>query len=55
MNNKLKEMVMMTYDEIVTDVEKLMRKACEKAGVDYGHFVAALDNAFDARFEIMEM
>jgi hypothetical protein len=48
-------MVMMTYDEIVADVEKLMRKACEEAGADYDHFVAALDNAFDARFEIMEM
>ena len=45
----------MTYDEIVADVEKLMREACEEAGADYDHFVAALDDAFDARFEIVEM
>jgi hypothetical protein len=46
---------MLTQKEIVADVEKLMRKACEEAGADYDEFVAALDNAFDARFEIMEM
>ena len=46
---------MLTQKEIVADVEKLMRKACEEAGADYDEFVAALDNAFDARFEIVEM
>ena len=46
---------MMTYDEMIADVEKLMRKACDEAGGDYDEFVAALDNAFDARFEIVEV
>ncbi len=46
---------MISYDEMVADVEKLMRKACDDAGCDYDEFVAALDNAFDARFEIVEM
>jgi hypothetical protein len=49
------EMIMMTYDEIIADVEKLMRKACEEAGADYDEFVIKLNDAFDARFEIMEM
>ena len=55
MNNKLKEMVMMTYDKIVADVEKLMRKACEEAAADYDEFVMKLNDVFDARFEIVEM
>jgi hypothetical protein len=48
-------MVMMTYDEIVADVEKLMRKACEEASADYDEFVMKLNDAFDARFEIVEI
>ena len=48
-------MVMMTYDEIVADVEKLMRKACEEAAADYDEFVMKLNDVFDARFEIVEM
>jgi nitrate reductase assembly molybdenum cofactor insertion protein NarJ len=56
MNNKLKEMVMiLNREEMIADMVRLMRKACEEAGADYDEFVAALDNAFDARFEIMEM
>jgi hypothetical protein len=46
---------MITWDEMIDDVEKLMRNACDEAGADYDHFVAALDDAFDARFEIVEM
>ena len=51
----MKEMIMMTWNEMIADVEKLMRNACEEAGANYDHFVAALDDAFDARFEIVEM
>jgi nitrate reductase assembly molybdenum cofactor insertion protein NarJ len=46
---------MITYDEMIADVVALMHTACEEAGADYDHFVAALDNAFDARFEIVEV
>ena len=46
---------MISYDEMIADVEELMLKACDDAGADYDEFVAALDDAFDARFEIMEM
>ena len=45
---------MLTQKEIVADVEKLMRKACEEAGADYDEFVTKLNDAFDARFEIEE-
>lgn len=47
--------MILTYNEMVADVEKLMRKACEEAGADYDEFILALDNAFDARFEIAEV
>ena len=46
---------MLTYDEMVADVEKLTRKVCEEAGVDYDEFVMKLNDAFDARFEIVEI
>jgi hypothetical protein len=47
--------MILTYKEMVADVEKLMRKACEEAGADYDEFVMKLDDAFDARFEIVEI
>ena len=46
---------MLTQKEIVAEVEALMRKACADAGADYDEFVAKLDAAFDARFEIVEV
>ena len=45
---------MLTQKEIVAEVEKLMRRACEEAGADYDEFVTKLNDAFDARFEIVE-
>jgi hypothetical protein len=46
---------MKTYDEMIADVVQLMRKSCEEAGADYDEFVMKLDDAFDARFEIVEV
>ena len=46
---------MMTYDEMIAEMVRMMRKACEEAGADYDEFILALDNAFDARFEIVEV
>jgi hypothetical protein len=47
--------MILNREEMIADMVRLMRKACEEVGADYDEFVAALDNAFDARFEIMEM
>jgi hypothetical protein len=47
--------MILNREEMIADMVRLMRKACEEAGADYDHFVAALDDAFDARFEIVEM
>jgi hypothetical protein len=46
---------MLTHKEMIAEVEALMRKACEEAGCDYDEFIAKLDAAFDARFEIVEV
>jgi hypothetical protein len=43
--------MILNREEMISDMVRLMRKACEEAGADYDEFVAALDNAFDARFE----
>ena len=45
---------MLTQKEMVAEVEQLMRKACADAGADYVEFVTKLNDAFDARFEIVE-
>ena len=47
--------MILTYNEMIADVEKLLRKACEEAGADYDEFVMKLNDAFDARFEIVEV
>ena len=47
--------MILNREEMIADMVRLMREACEEAGADYDHFVAALDDAFDARFEIVEM
>jgi len=47
--------MILSREEMIADMVRLMRKACEEADADYDEFVEALDNAFDARFEIMEM
>jgi hypothetical protein len=47
--------MILNHEEMSAVMVRMMRKACEEAGADYDHFVAALDEAFDARFEIMEM
>jgi hypothetical protein len=50
------EIVMiLNHEEMITDMVRLMRKACEEAGVDYDEFVMKLNDAFDARFEIVEI
>ncbi len=46
---------MLTHKEMIAEVEALMRKACADAGGDYDEFIAELDAAFDARFEIVEV
>ena len=46
---------MKTYDEMIADVVQLMHKACEEVGTDYDEFVMKLNDAFDARFEIVEV
>lgn len=46
---------MLTYKQMVAEVEKLMRESCDEAGCDYDEFVTALNDAFDARFEIVEV
>ncbi len=46
---------MMTYDEMSAVMVQMMRKACEEAGADYDEFVMKLNDAFDARFEIVEV
>jgi hypothetical protein len=45
---------MLTVTEMRAQVEALLRKSCEDAGGDYDEFIAALNYAFDARFEIIE-
>ena len=47
--------MILNREEMIADMVRLMRKACEEVGADYDEFVAALDNAFDARFEIVEV
>ena len=47
--------MILTYDEMVASVDQMIRDACEEEGVEYDHFVASLNDAFDARFEIVEM
>jgi nitrate reductase assembly molybdenum cofactor insertion protein NarJ len=47
--------MILNREEMITDMVRLMRKACEEAGADYDEFVAALDSALDAQFEIVEM
>ena len=46
---------METRVQMIVDVVQLMHKACEETGVDYEEFVLALDDAFDARYEIVEV
>jgi len=41
----------LTVKEMKDQTEALLRKSCEDAGGDYDEFIAALDYAFDARFE----
>ena len=48
-------MMILNREEMIADMVRLMRKACEEAGVDYDEFVMKLDDAFNARFEIMEI
>jgi hypothetical protein len=45
---------MLTVTEMRAQTEALLRKSCEDAGGDYDEFIAALNYAFDARFEIIE-
>ena len=45
---------MLTVAEMKAQVEALLRKSCEEAGGDYEEFIADLDRAFDARFEIIQ-
>lgn len=40
--------MILNHEEMIADMVRLMRKACEEAGADYDEFVAALDNALDA-------
>ena len=47
--------MILSREEMIADMVRLMRKACEEAGADYDEFVAAMDNALDAQFEIVEM
>ena len=45
---------MLTVAEMKAQVEALLRKSCEDAGGDYEEFIADLERAFDARFEIIQ-
>jgi hypothetical protein len=45
---------MLTVAEMRAQVEALLRKSCEDAGGNYEEFIAALNYAFDARFEMIE-
>jgi hypothetical protein len=45
---------MLTVAEMKAQVEALLRKSCEEAGGDYEEFIADLERAFDARFEIIQ-
>lgn len=47
--------MILTREEMIADMVRLMRKACEEADVDYDEFVMKLNDAFDARFEIVEV
>ena len=47
--------MILTYKEMVANVDQMIHDACKEEGVDYDHFVSALNDAFDARFEIVEM
>ena len=47
--------MILTREEMIADMVQLMRKACEEAGADYDEFVMKLNDAFDARFEIVEV
>ena len=45
---------LLTVNEMKAEVEALLRKSCEDAGGDYEEFIADIDRAFDARFEIVK-
>lgn len=47
--------MILNREEMIAEMVRMMRKACEEAGADYDEFILALDNAFDARFEIVEV
>lgn len=47
--------MILNREEMIADMVRLMRKACEEASADYDEFVMKLNDAFDARFEIVEM
>ena len=51
----MKRIDMETRVQMIVDMIQLMHKACEETGVDYEEFVLALDDAFDARYEIVEV
>ena len=35
--------MILTYEQMVADVERMMRESCSAAGVDYDEFLAKLD------------
>lgn len=47
--------MIISYKEMVASVGQMIHDVCEEEGIDYDHFVTALNDAFNACFEIVEM
>lgn len=46
--------MILSYEEMVASVDKIIHEVCDKEGIEYDHFVNALNDAFDARYEMVE-
>lgn len=43
--------MILSYEEMVASVDKMIHAACKEEGVDYDEFIVALDAAMDKRYE----